>query len=209
VSVLLRQPHGFEGLPPCLEELGLSAGAVAKVRVHRSHRMADGHSRSLDPPRLLGEGNDLVADLAQFVHLDSELVEVLGPHFHQPANALVPGVLGSLTPLRERVPNGVRRDVLQPALDSPRVERLVRVTHDLHGLLRHRLLLKAEVGECAFAVVVDEDLRHLAIAHVNHLRLLCRQRVQFQAAGLAAPAGVEKHEHAFDVELTASSTRPL
>src|SRR2546428_4220284 len=105
-----------------------------------------------------------------------------------------------------RQPARPPRSAQKYALTCPRDGRFhpSRVTTDRSSwpLLRHRLLPKAEIGECMLAVVVDEDLRHLAVAHVNHLRLLCRQRVQLQPAGLAAPAGAEKHQHAFGVELT-------
>src|SRR5256884_1232024 len=75
-------------------------------------------------------------------------------------------------------------------------------THRLHVLLRHRLLLEAEVGEGAFAVEVDDEPHDLAIADVEQRGDLRLDLPDVEPARLRAPGAVDLHEHAPVVEFT-------
>ena len=62
----------------------------------------------------------------------------------------------------------------------------IATAHDLHVLLRHRLLLQAEVGEGVRAVHVDDVPDDLAVADLVKRGDLPLSRIKLDAAGLAA-----------------------
>src|SRR5215207_3186660 len=80
------------------------------------------------------------------------------------------------------------------------VERLIDSAHTLHVLPRHRLLLKADVGERALAIPVEHEPRHLSAANMEHVRPLHLDVPDLHPARLSSPAEVHKHEHPLLVE---------
>ena len=82
------------------------------------------------------------------------------------------GIVVIHVPVRRRVLGvvGVKRRLVRHCLAPlgvPLGHSLPRAAHDLHVLLRHRLLLQAEVGEGAVAVQVEEELDDLPVVDVE------------------------------------------
>src|SRR2546423_15338806 len=71
----------------------------------------------------------------------------------------------------------------------------------LHVLLRHRLLLEAEVGEGAVALSVQNEPRHLAVPDVEHSGSVCAHLPEVQSACLAAAAGRHGDKDALVIKL--------
>ena len=86
------------------------------------------------------------------------------------------------------------------------VDPVVAALHDLHVLLRHRLLLEAEVGEGAVALPVSDQPGHLPVANVKHSSYLRLHLPDLDSACLAAPAVVTDDEYSFCVKLAGSPT---
>jgi hypothetical protein len=63
-----------------------------------------------------------------------------------------------------------------------RAERLLDLAHDLDVLLRHRLVLQAEVGERALVVEVDDHLGDLAAANIEDCCAFASHFPDLQAA---------------------------
>src|SRR5207248_3215376 len=70
------------------------------------------------------------------------------------------------------------------------------------ALLRHRLLLEAEVGEGTVAVHVTDHPHDLAITDVKHPGSLCLDLPEVQPARFAVAAEVVKHHHVLSPKLT-------
>lgn len=58
----------------------------------------------------------------------------------------------------------------QKGVEIAVVERPRWAEEQLHVLLRHRLVLEAEVGERTLVVEVDDEPRHLAVSNVKQAR---------------------------------------
>src|SRR6266536_775219 len=86
---LLPQPGGFEGFPPCLEEVRLPDLPLAKIGIHDAHRLVNRDIRSLDLPSVLGQGDDRVACVAKLGEVDDPVVEVVGKDREQEAQVVV------------------------------------------------------------------------------------------------------------------------
>src|SRR2546429_480902 len=85
-----------------------------------------------------------------------------------PAEAIVTSIRGPLDQRREvrhELELGTRQ--LLQTLDVALVERFHPRSHQVHILLRHRLPLEAEVGECVTAYRVESEPRHLAAADME------------------------------------------
>jgi len=75
-------------------------------------------------------------------------------------------------------------------------ERIERSSHDLDVLLRHRLLLEAEVRGGSVAVPIADEPSDLAITDVEHMRCLRPHLSEVQPARFATPDEVVEHEQA-------------
>src|SRR6266566_9473826 len=129
----------------------------------------------------------------------------------------VANVLGSdreslVAPARPRL-DGIRRvDVLDvwvhqcghhpEAIPLPGV---IEPLDQLHVLLRHRLLLEAEVGERAVPVPVDDEPCHLAVGDVEQSGVLRLHLPEVKPARLAVPGLVAEDEHALVIKRPVSS----
>src|SRR6202007_1940333 len=67
-------------------------------------------------------------------------------------------------------------------------------------LLRHRLLLQAEVGEGAVAVEVGDELRYATVPDAKDRRCLSGCASEREATGPAAPRGLNENKNALVVE---------
>ena len=74
--------------------------------------------------------------------------------------------------------------------------------HDLHVLLRHRLLLQAEVGERVLAVPVDNEPHYFAASYLKQLAFLRPQLPERRAARLAGPTQSGEDKNAGIVQLS-------
>src|SRR4051812_14431020 len=72
---------------------------------------------------------------------------------------------------------------------------------DLHVLLRHRLLLEAELGEREVALEVGNMSSDFAVLDVEQVRSARRHLPEVQPARSAVPAGVSQHQHALAIKL--------
>src|SRR2546423_11046016 len=78
---------------------------------------------------------------------------------------------------------------------------LVRLTGALDVLLRHRLLLQAELGEGAVGTCIQDKAGHSAVTHMNQGRRLTPHVINIEPTRLAAPILADKYEDAFLVKL--------
>src|ERR1700730_5985883 len=92
------------------------------------------------------------------------------------------------------------RRIAEQQVSLTLIPSLDRLPHDLQVRLRHRLLLKAEVGERAFAVGVCDEPRHSAFVDVEQGCSLFPHRPKLQTACLATPGEAREHQDASAVE---------
>ena len=111
--------------------------------VDRSDRCRHRGTRPFYPPGHLKKGDHGVACVAHVVDIEAELVEVLFPLAGELPQTLRSVVLSVVRPLRHRVDDGVRCGERDHPVDSLFCEGLEGAAHDLHVLLRHRLLRPA------------------------------------------------------------------
>src|SRR5205085_9421181 len=125
---------------------------------------------------------------------------------------LLPGLCPLSHPIEDLGVSPVRATRLNQARGQPKLycgvpevhhsfraslcEGLKAATHDLHVLLRHRLLLQAEVCERVRAVKVDDEPDHLAVVNLEQVRSLCSHLADLHAARLATTAVAVEFEDA-------------
>jgi hypothetical protein len=138
VSVLLREPYGFEGLSAIQVRAPLDHFAVMQ-RQYMAHRGIDVYTAAASRASVSREHKDTIA-----THLDELLryrLEVVEGRMHLANRAQHPfaAVIAALatTDLVRLVPDdfGIKDVEFGP---SAAVEPLVEPPHDLHVLLRHR-----------------------------------------------------------------------
>jgi hypothetical protein len=137
VSVLLRQPHGFEGFMPTRERANVPERSITEARNHEPESLTDVRSRVPDTPGHVNKRNNAILRVADVVDFKAEVIEVLGEGRLEPSHAVMSTVRGALKPAISRVPDAIGRVEGQRSLDSFRAKGLEGISHDLHGLLRN------------------------------------------------------------------------
>src|SRR6185437_4810482 len=126
--------------------------------------------------------------------LDAKVGICVNPASELPADRVDPAMgIGIWVAARGDV-FGVPVPILERWLPLARVEASVGGENLLHILLRHRLVLQAEVGECAGAVEVDDEPRHLPTADLVHVGTPLAGLPELHATRLPAPDRVQDHE---------------
>src|SRR2546423_1121731 len=159
MGALLLQPHGFEGLGGVAEPLEADGPTVPNgpnVRV----LVLSLHTASPASRGVRRQHDDLVADIFDLAHLDPDVLERV---VYRTQGVFVGGD-SSTCPRLDCAGWIYVLDVgMQQAQGCRRLaarQCLMNGPDDLHVLLRHRLLLEAEVGEGAVAVLARCRLRH-------------------------------------------------
>src|SRR5271165_4544566 len=136
------EPHGFESLVPIGVHLHACLQAVAE-RPDHCERHLDGEPSRLRASTLVAQANDPLARVVEGIDFDLPFSERLRPFSDKAVYALNPLVELLLRPATEprHIPDEVRSDDLLWLLPSSQ-EVLPAAPHDLHVLLRHRLLLQ-------------------------------------------------------------------
>ena len=129
-----------EGFAPGEEVAGLADLPVAEVGVDGSQRLSNRHARAFNSSDGLSEHHDTVSAVPKLAYVELEVVEVVGPLGQQRPQPIRTSILGLPDPLGVGMVDGIRSKRGPRRVDSPGSERLVGLAHQLHVLLRHRLL---------------------------------------------------------------------
>src|SRR4029078_3891893 len=135
--------------------------------------------------------NDVLTSVDQLVDLDTHRV----PRFKElldPTQDLIrsSGDPAPLTEGRRAVEFEVRAQVAPPLVPIPAIPGVPGSPHDLHVLLRHRLLRKPGGFECFLLVVIRGELAHSAVTEGPNLALASRHLDPVTAPTRAGFTGV-------------------
>src|SRR5271166_2574105 len=193
---LLRQAHGFEDLAHRRtgaserEPHDLPVGELVDLR----SMDVDAKSAAFAFAKPAGGHENEVTLIDEPLDLGREAVECSEPLFEGAAQRGSPdSCLGRQDRFPDVEPLDVRVDSDERTREIPPAPTLVGASDDLHVLLRHRLLREAEVGECALALRVETQARHLGSAYVDHVY---ERGLDVHATCLPAPVHPSEHEHA-------------
>src|SRR2546421_933433 len=132
--------------------------------------------------------NPLASEIANLVGCDPETVKLSAPETPQLVHPLVTMKhVASKWPVYAYVPHYLGVDQRQPYLKVVALPGVRRPPHDLHVLLRHRLLRQAEVGERVIGLPIDHERCHPAASDVEQRRYIRRRLRALQSACLDAP----------------------
>src|SRR2546423_6791938 len=207
---LLRQPHGFEGLrlahvellmdhqsvleridPSALPERDLDArGASAHLQVEQLNYAIPRIDQLIIESHGLPGGQPLLPEPHNGISASIDPGEI---QYRRLACVQFDSRVPDLGDLGEHAAPVVLARTSEEFFDGP--------AHGLHVLLRHRLLLEAEVGEPLLGIEVDDEPAHLAGAQVEHVDRLRLRVPELQPARLTAPAALAEHKHTLAIEL--------
>src|SRR5262245_35946096 len=165
VSALLRQPGGFEGLLPVEVARKAHDLAVTEGPNVEAMRLDVGIATAHTPGVVNRGDNVFLVGVDQLFDLDVEVLERLVVRAHSSVRGVDPSDDSDVRYVEVRqVHLIVRVEELPNRLDGTG-NPVVHPPHDLHVLLRHRLLLHPDGFEGFGAVGVLIDSRDLALAH--------------------------------------------
>jgi len=167
-------------------------------------------ARVLRPPTERdGPDDQIHSDVNVLVDPQPHLFE----HFHLVGDEVDDALGASPLTLGERLAISLKhdsgiKDLFAQVPKWTRVAGFVRLVDGLHNprsqlhrLLRHRLLLEAEIGEGAGAVKVDDQAGDLVVVDVKQRRSLRPHLSQVERARLTPPAIVGENEHALGIQI--------
>jgi hypothetical protein len=163
------QPHGFEGLRPA-QVCAYSRDSRFFELVQECRALVYADSAAGSPGGLMQEREHFVAEITDLFDLEVVVTHLLlkspdvGDHLLTAPEHTGLWERGILLELH------ILGDVRRERIEIASIESLPSALHDLHVLLRHRLLLEAEVGECAVAVRVANVASHFAALDMEQLR---------------------------------------
>src|SRR5271168_3218135 len=146
-------------------EIGADAPALAiSIVAEGPHWRLDRNPAAASPANHPPENQDAVTEVTVLVGNQAVVLPRLVQASPVRADALTPPEDLSLDGAQRWEPLEVGCRRLHEEVDVALVEGGHDPFRDLHVLLRHRLVLQAEVGEGAAAIKVDDESRHLAVA---------------------------------------------
>ena len=141
MSVLLRQPYGFEGFlfRPVLPALhGQPIAQLVDEDIRIANTSAPGTSLPVQHHVQDRRSDHMVAGVDQLLYLESDFGERINESSDEPLERIATYVRARVRFVCARVVDQVRVNIGEKSFHVPRVPRLEDCPHDLHVFLRHR-----------------------------------------------------------------------